>query len=504
MPRAPLFLLVLWILSAPPPLAGQAPSLPLSWDLRSYSGTPPLLELGISEPESSPAGSLQRVLIESESSSLAFSWSMPTRPDGEPSLTIPVSPLRAPGIHEVTLTFSGETASGSDWQQRAAVEVGFVDFRWGRDNFRFGNNPAYRRLLDPYSVMLSRWLTERFGQVGDAARVLLVDYMYELFGKNAGRCYAFAGSQLRYYRRPDLMPRYYDSVYEVRARNRTLQRAMNELQMDMVFYHFVAGRGPAGPVPRHVSGEPDPAQLRTTIEELKRRIAAGEPAVLGLIAPDLHHSMVVYGYVQRGESIDLIAANNWKDEQEINLHSEDADNLRFHLAPDHEGNRVEWRNRRKKRPRTPDYIYVAEVREEYDHDPALLAAVVERRMAALREAGEAVLVVETADAAFLTDPDGASTGYHDPRSTRDLEEVSFRRVQQSYLFRLPVTGEYSLTIEDGPEGDPSGARLYYLAPASPDAPAAPPPPAAILEFPAPDGTVVREFRIRDGVLAPAP
>ncbi|MFP4484708.1 MAG: hypothetical protein ACLFO1_07610 [Spirochaetaceae bacterium] len=457
------------------------------YDLNTYSGTPPLLELTVTEAAKPPT----RIAARSGGTTFEFTVPMPTDSAGALPFTIPFSPFRRPGVHDLEVTFAGE-----DWEERAEFVVGFVDFEWGRDNFRFGNNPDYRELLDPYSVMLSAWLADRFEGVSDLDRALLTDYMYELFGKNAGRCYAFAGSQLRYYRRPDLLPSYYAGVYDVRARNRRLQREMNYLQMDMVFDHFVAGS-----VPRHPPEGPDPEALRAAVEEVLRRISSGEPAVLGLIAEDLHHAMLVYGVVEHSGTgtIDLIAANNWKDGQSVNMHSENADTLRLHVAPEHEGERVEWWNRSGERTRTPDLIYVAEVRHEYDHDPELLRDLVARRLEELGDAGEAALVVESADAAFLENGDGETTGHHDPVTRRGIEEVTFRRVQSSYLFRLPADGAFDLHVEHA-----EGARIYYVAPGSREERGVPrEPTATILELEAPEGAdapAVRLFRVDAGKL----
>ncbi len=473
--------------------SASAGSLVVDFDLHSYSGAPLLLELTVTES----VAPLSRVTVQSAASTLQFTVPMPTDSADALPLTIPFSPFREPGVHDLTVTFAGDS-----WEERATFEVAFVDFEWGRDNFRFGNNPDYRKRLDPYSVMLSAWLADRFGEISDLDRAVLTDYMNELFGKNAGRCYAFAGSQLRYYRRPDLLPSYYDTIYEVRARNRVLQREMNYLQMDMVFDHFVAGE-----VPRHPPEEPDPAALRAVAEEVHRRISAGEPAVLGLIADDLHHAMLVYGVVRRDRTgtIDLISANNWKDEQSENMHSENADMLRLQVAPGHEGERVEWWNRSDERSRTPDLIYVADVQREYDHDPQLLRDLAAHRLGELRDAGEAALIVESADAAFVENAEGDTTGYHDPVTRRGIREVTFRRVQSSYLFRLPAGGTFDLHVEDS-----EGARIYFVAPggaaAATDAeapPAQPGEPAAtILELETPESPVTRSFRISAGTLQP--
>lgn len=427
----------------------------LDYDLRSYSGTPLLLQLSL--PANAEA---ERLIVESAESRHVFHLASPTKPPSEGERrVVPFSPFRRPGVH--ALSIGVETGAGGandvDPAVQADFTVGFVDYVWGRDNFRFANDAEYRKSMDPYSVMLFEWLEERFGgegEVGERERALIVHEMYTLFGKNAGRCYAFAGSQLRYYRRPDLLPRYYDSVYEVSERNRILRREMTFLQMDLVFHHFVEGRQlrrPERPQTR--------VELIELSERVQREIDGGSPVVIGLLSQELHHSVMVYGYIANPQrkTIDLIAANNWKRDQNVNIYSPDVENLRLHLGAEHEGRRIEWRNAKKRRTREPDRLFIAEVRREYRHNRAALDSLVETRLNDLQERQVALLVVEQADSAFLTDRDGSTSGYDKPRTTRGIDGVEFRRVQTSYQFTVPADGSYRLQVEH--EGE---ARVFSV------------------------------------------
>ncbi|NBC28394.1 MAG: hypothetical protein GVY29_00200 [Spirochaetes bacterium] len=375
---------------------------------------------------------------------------------------MPFSPFRRPGVHALSIRIEpaggalDETA-GAAGAGRVEFTVGFVDYVWGRDNFRFANDAEYRTSLDPYSVMLFEWLEERFGgegEVGEREKALIVHEMYTLFGKNAGRCYAFAGSQLRYYRRPGLLPRYYDSVYEASQRNRLLRREMTFLQMDLVFHHFVEGEQ---------RRQPDGAQTREELIELservQREIDEGSPVVLGLLAEELHHSVMVYGYIAdpQRKTVDLIAANNWKRDQSVNIYSPDVENLRLRLGADHEGRRIEWRNAKKRRTREPDRLFIADVRREYRHSRAALDELVAARLDDLQERQVSLLVVEQAESAFLTDRDGSTSGYDKPRTTRGIDGVDFRRVQTSYQFTVPADGDYQLQVEHDGE-----ARVFSV------------------------------------------
>jgi hypothetical protein len=377
---------------------------------------------------------------------------------------IPFSPFRRPGTHELSIRLDGggadpavaERPTPAAEPRRLHFTVGFIDYVWGRDNFDFANDAEYRKSLDSYSVMLTQWLEERFEGVSEAEKALLVHEMYTLFGKNAGRCYAFAGSQLRYYRRPELLPRYYDTLYEVSERNRVLRKEMTFLQMDVVFHHFVEGTQQRHPESPHTQ-----AELIALSRQIRNEIDAGSPVVLGLLAAELHHAVMVYGYIAdpQRRTVDLIAANNWKRDQEVNLYSPDVENLRLYLGDEHDGRRIEWRNAKKRRTREPDRIFIADIRREYEHERAALDRLIQARLADVQERGIALLVVEQADSAYLRSPSGNITGYDKPRTTRGIDGVEYRRVQTTYQFTVPADSRLELHVEHTGQ-----ARIFSVGP----------------------------------------
>jgi hypothetical protein len=368
-------------------------------------------------------------------------------PEERASVEIPVSPFRSPGVYDLTLRLRGPGNS-----VEIPYRIGFADFVWGRDNFRFGNNRDFETLHGDYSLALFSWLEERFGDIPEADRVLLVHYMYGLFGRNPGRCYAFSGSQYRYLRWPDLLPRYNDDVFEVRGSNGRIKREMHYLQMDIVFDYFVA-RGTL----RHGSQSVEDA--REEVEEVLRRIAQGEPVVAGFLGPELHHSMLIYGFVQRldTDAIELLVANNWKADQDSNVDNLNAELVRVNFEPTEDRPLLEWLGRDGLHPRQPTRFIVVDVREQYDHDRVLLEAHVGGVRRQMQSEGLKLLIVENAASAWLTDGEGAVAGYERWRTVEEIPGVTFQRRKRAYSFEIASDEDLQLHIEDE-----DGARAYFL------------------------------------------
>ncbi|MFP4567222.1 MAG: hypothetical protein ACLFNX_12040 [Spirochaetaceae bacterium] len=429
-------------------------------ELRSSSGSPLLLEVILEDPPSD----LEEIAVRTGSSELRFDAPRPgTRraaEDGtaEDPLVLTLTPFLEPGVYDLEIELRGPRS-----RVVATFEVGFVDFVWGRDNFRFGNNADYESRVGDYSQVLSAWLEKRFGSVSDAERALLVHYMYGLFGETPGRCYAFTGSQLLYDRNPDARPSYVEKTYDIRMRSTRSQREMHELQLDMVYDYFVAGGAP-------VEGRQTLLEVARELARIRRRIAEGSPVVTGYISPDLHHAMLVYGYIldRRRGRVDLLVANNWKSGQDLNLRSVDAEVIRVDLREAEagteeagEGDLIEWRTREGPRRRSPHRMFIVPVRESYDHARQPLERLLAGRFAELRQQERRIITVENAEAAWIAGPDGRSAGYRERRTRSELESVTFDRLKQTTIFEFPAGDELTLGFVpvDGEE-----VRLFYAAP----------------------------------------
>ena len=367
-----------------------------------------------------------------------------------------VTPFHEPGEYRVRFTVLPAEGSDAEPLERE-LEIGFIDFRFGRDNFSFGNNgETIHGSVKPYSETLFGWLDERGVELDAVGEAVLLNETYDIFKGTVGRCYAFAASQERYMRFPDSRPEWYDEIYDIHSADLPVHREMNRLQNDIVFEHFVAGD-------RDVHHEQTPEELAEELEIILRRIAGGEPVTVSYLAPERHHAMLVYGYTRWSgeEEIVLLTANNWGREQESNLVSTDAEYIRIVAS---EGT-AEWIDAPVRAYRRADKLFVVNVRDEaYDLDPAVIEELIERRVAELFESGEVLVVVENAAAAAVVDAEGRRSGRYGRRIRREIDEVEFRLVSENALFRLPADFEGSLVVE-GFEAEDAVDRGIVHAPA---------------------------------------
>ena len=457
--RRPVFYsLVLWILvfvGLAYPVIGQTDtgrgnipdtqSVPPLPNIYCFSGSPLLLQVNVPDP----GQTLELISIESAASSLSYSIS--PDPDRE-ALQLYVNPFLSPGLYELEITL--QTRSGAE--SRSRLDLGFVDFVWGRDNLNFGNNAKYVSMIGTFGEILAEWLEVRFGEVDEADVILLVDYMYGLFGKNTGRCYAFAGTEVRYWRWPDLLPSYYDSAHDLRGSAIRYQREMNFLQFDIVFDHFFAGPGT-----EQVQYAMNKDQIETQVAVIESHIAAGEPVAVGFAGPVLHHSMLVFGFIRNHSTgtVDLLVANNWKNDEKLNIHSRDSEIIRLSLAPDHEGPIAQWHYEDGVRKLEIDRLFVVDVRRDpYVHELALLDRLSAELRERLNTENRAIVVVEDAAGARIVDGE-RSTGWIRSRITEELEGVWFERVGESYRFTCAADAALELEIADS-----GGARVLIAVP----------------------------------------
>ncbi len=421
----------------------HAPGLEI--EIKSRSGTPLTLEFVISDPEKA----LRTVSITTADTTAEFSAG------GREELDLKLTPFRGPGVHALTLAI--DTENGSCERE---LEVGFSEFIWGRDNFRFSNRRSPHGSVRPYSAVLFPWTEERFGALQREEQTLLLEFAYRLFGGRIGRCYAFSGSQVRYMRNPDDLPRHYDTIYAVREGAADVQEEMNMLQNDIMFDQFIAkGYG--------LQGEQSLEALRSEVDALIEEIAAGRPATFGYVAPERHHSLLAYGYIAdtEEERITFITANNWGDEHDENAFSEAAERIAVNLREDYDDDRVRWVDPPVRAYRHAEHLFKVEVREEFEHDSEKLFGMINERRAQLQEGERVLVVVEQAGDAVLIDEEETKSGRVGRRRHTDLEMVEYTRLEDVHLFEFPAEYELVLRVTtlDDDRDETSGTNVYVLS-----------------------------------------
>jgi hypothetical protein len=398
-------------------------------DLRSRSGSPLILELLIEDPQQV----LKQLRVESAVGTANF-----LLPEQEESETF-LSPFYEPGIYSVTISIES-----GDMVWKRDLEIGFSDFIWGRDNFRFSNKRSEYWGILPYSKALFPWVEKRFGLLPQEDLTLLLNITYHIFNGRIGRCYAFSGSQVRYVRNPELLPRYYSKVYNIRETNIPVQAEMNILQNDIMYDHFVVNG-------YNYTSEQELPALQAEINDIMERISLGELVSIGYFNSKRHHSLLVYGFISDPVSkrVTLITANNWGTEHNENMVSKAVVQIEVNLDENYTDEpRVRWIDSANSSYRYAEHLFAVDVKDAYEHDPEVMAALISEQHVLLQESEAALIIVEQADEAVLIDADGNKTGFLGRSTTEEIDGVVYKRVDDTHLFEYPA--ELSLQLDFTP------------------------------------------------------
>ncbi len=426
------------------------PSAQESGDLHiaAHSGSPLLLQMTLEDPE------MIWRSMELDTGASILQYRLPEAEKHE----MVISPFLSAGSYPVRITLSGETGSHSH-----ELTVSFADFVWGRDNFRFSNKRSSYWGITPYSEALYPWVEKHFSALPEEDFMLLLNTAYHIFTGRVGRCYAFSASQVLFTRHPELLPSYYDSVYDIREYNRSLQERMNLLQNDIMFDHFILGG-------YDVNRPQRLPELQAEIEDIMERIDEGEFVPVGYWNTERHHSMLVYGYINDPDShtITLIAANNWGTEHDENLVSEAAELVDVNLQESFEGKRVTWIDPPYTNYNHADHFFAVEVKESFEFSPDAIAQLIASEQQRLAEGRLSMVIIEEAKGALLTGADGARTGTAGGKVLEELLEVSFRQVSDTFIFEFPTDAAYRLSFTplnsgDGDDRFETDCRLYILS-----------------------------------------
>lgn len=404
--------------------------------IRALGGAPPLLEILLRDPDRSVSSV---VLLSGDAHLLR------RIPDREESTyAFPVSPFLEAGIHDLEILLRSRDEPGTDvLSARHPFRVSFVDYRWGRDNFSFANDARYRGEVVSYSEILYPWLDTRFEEVSEEDRAFLLLRAYEILRGELGYCYAFSGTAVLYHRYPELLPRFSDTIYAIREANRVVRDSMSLLQNDIVFQRFVT---------EGVERKPQtPDEAAAQLAVVRAGIDRGEPVVAGILAPERHHSMAVYGYIEdlRGGGVTLLAANNWDREEQDNYSNASVENVL--VMPEEPP--LRWPGARHEPYRSPTHLVAVEVQKEYTHDRAVLDALIaEIRREEAHRNRRTIIIEGVQRLRFVDVPDH---GEEDP--------PQITRINSNMIVDLPRMGRWELeatALEE--DGRYRSARIYTL------------------------------------------
>ncbi len=395
-------------------------------DIVSHSGTPPILEFELQDPDKIVTG-------------IDFDF------DDDGKTDIAVTPNKEVVFRGVPYRRTGEYRLHASLRTKygsfsRVYTVAFTRFIWGKNNFNFANDGIFENKIDFVSDTIIDWAQDRFGALTTDQKVLLLSIMYRMYKGSIGRCYGFTGGEIYYLNHPEKLPQPYGCAYDLCEDDTNVIREMDFIQNDIVFANYLSGR-------IDIEKEQDTAALNKELDVIKRSVRDNRAIIIGYISNKMHHSMVVYGYFEnlyRG-SVTLLTANNWEREQNNNIFSEDAENIvvRFKSGrPD-----LSWYDVTKNRYRYPRKIFAIEPRTSYTFTKEDFLALLRNAENRIIGDGRALIIVEKTASAYIVDGAGKKRGYSKPQFFTDIREVDFKKIDYNYIFEVPNNGAYTLRLK---------------------------------------------------------
>ncbi len=370
---------------------------------------------------------------------ISFDWDSDGRRDlmvraGENEVVFRGIPFRKPGTYRLSAWL--HTREGT---LKRKYTVTYTDFIWGRDNFQFANDGKFENSTDFVSDTVVTWAQERFGPLDQNDRVILLSVMYDIYKGSIGRCYGFTGEQIKYLQNPELIPPLFDGIYWMQEGDGTIFKDMDWIQNDIVFSNFLSGN-------IRISELQSRESLMRELDHIRESIGKGDPIILGYLSTKMHHSMVVYGLFEDDfqNKVTLLTANNWEREQNNNTFSEDAENIVIELQADEP--KLRWYDLTKRKFRYPRFIFAIQRENRYDLSSEDLRVLLDRTKLDIIQKDYTVIMVEKTEVAYIVDSEGKKRGYSKPRYFKEIDGVSFKKIDYNYVFELPSRDVYRLVL----------------------------------------------------------
>jgi hypothetical protein len=309
--------------------------------------------------------------------------------------------------------------------------ITYTDFVWGRDNFSFANDGKFKNTIDFVSNTVINWAEERFGDLTPDQEVLLLYVMYNIYNGSMGRCYGFSGGESYYLQHPERISYPYVSTYSIDEWDQIIIKEMDYAQNDIVFSNFVSRK-------IAVSGDQSNEDLRKELLTLKQSISMGKSMILTCLSKKIHHSMCVYGYFENRyrEKITVLVANNWERKSNLNSFSEDAESIVVQFI---DGSRIiRWHDYTKKKYWYLKKLYALEREEVYDPAPEDLFSLVRSTKDNIINDKKIIVMVEKTEEAYIVDGNGKKIGYKKPKQFKELDKISFKKIDYNYVFEIPL------------------------------------------------------------------
>jgi len=397
--------------------------------IECHSGTPPVLEFVLKDPKDV----VRKIDFDFDDDGLAELELTKRYPKNV--VVFRGVPFRKPGLYHFTAFIHTENNI-----YLRKYELAFTKFTWGKNNFNFANDGEFEDKISFVSRTILDWGKDRFGDLNNRERLILLYIMYSLYKGSIGRCYGFSGGELLYIKNPDLLPWPYNYAFEIPEIDPRIIRDMDFVQNDIVFTNFVNKR-------IVIDKKQNNVDLKRQLRLIESTIKGNVPIILGYVSRKMHHSMVVYGYwrnLYRNKTT-LLTANNWERNQNNNIYSEDAENIVVTMK----GNthRIIWHDLTYNRYRYPDILFGIEPRAKYILKKDEFRSLIDRYEKYIIEKNVNILMIEKTETAYVVDREGRKVGFDKPDTYYGIYDVKFKKIDYNYLFEIPAKRDVTLVLK---------------------------------------------------------
>jgi len=152
----------------------------INLSIESHSGTPPVLEFVLKDPRKV----VKKLDFDFNGDGLSDLELQKKYPDNE--VIFRGVPYRKPGVYHIMVYIHTDSSIFI-----RKYELAFARFIWGKNNFDFANDGEFENKIDFVSKTILDWGKERFGELNNEERMILLYIMYSLYRGSIGRCYVF-------------------------------------------------------------------------------------------------------------------------------------------------------------------------------------------------------------------------------------------------------------------------------------------------------------------------
>ena len=147
----------------------------------------------------------------------------------------------------------------------------------------------------------------------------------------------------------------------------------------------------------------------------------------------------------------MLVANNWERKSNVNSFSEDAESIVVQFID--KSRLIKWHDYTKKKHLYLKMLYAIEREEVYNPVPQDLFSLIQSTADNIINDNKIIVMVEKTEEAYIVDESGKKIGYKKLKQYKELDRISFKKIDYNYVFEIPLdkgndlNEQYSLVVK---------------------------------------------------------